>query len=43
MAFRTPLSRQNGRCWVVGEIKFLGNGVILYTRAEYGNHLGNFA
>ncbi len=41
MAFRTPLSCQNWRYRAIGENKSLRNGVIPYTRAEYGNYLGN--
>ena len=41
MAFRTPLSRQNWRCRVVGENNFLGNGVILYNSADCKNYMGN--
>jgi len=41
VAFRTPLSRQNWRYRVVRDNKPLRKGVILYTRHEFGNYLGN--
>jgi hypothetical protein len=41
MALGTPLIRQNRRCRAIGENNSLRNGVISYTRHEYGNYLGN--
>ena len=41
IAFRTALNCQSWRCSVVGEDSPLRNSVILYTRTEFGDYLGN--